>query len=115
MASGPALAMTPTAPLSTTTTAASTTRPSPGWTLALLALWLLLTTGLRPLLLPDEGRYAEVAREMLHGDGLVPTLLGLPFFHKPPLFYWLDMAAMQLLGAHVFAARFASAYLAVPI
>jgi len=31
-----------------------------------------MTIGLRPLLLPDEGRYAEVAREMLHGDGLVP-------------------------------------------
>ncbi|HEY8709874.1 MAG TPA: 4-amino-4-deoxy-L-arabinose transferase, partial [Burkholderiaceae bacterium] len=36
--------------------------------LALLAVWLLATLGLRPLLLPDEGRYAEVARAMLHGD-----------------------------------------------
>jgi len=26
---------------------------------------------------------------MLHGDALVPTLHGLPFFHKPPLLYWL--------------------------
>ena len=78
--------------------------------LSLLALWLLATLGLRPLLLPDEGRYAEVARAMWAGDPLVPTLNGLPFFHKPPLFYWLDMAAMQLLGANVFAARFASAF-----
>lgn len=81
----------------------------PGWALGLLALWLLVTIGLRPLLLPDEGRYAEVAREMLHGDGLVPTLLGLPFFHKPPLMYWLDIAGMQLLGVHAFAARVAPA------
>jgi 4-amino-4-deoxy-L-arabinose transferase-like glycosyltransferase len=79
------------------------------WVLPLLGLWLLATLGLRPLLVPDEGRYANVAREMLLGDGLVPTLNGLPFFHKPPLTYWLDMAAMQVLGVNAFAARFAPA------
>ena len=78
---------------------------SPTVALGLLAVWLLLTLGLRPLLLPDEGRYANVAREMLQGDLIVPTLNGLPFFHKPPLMYWLDMAAMQLFGATAFAAR----------
>ena len=76
-----------------------------GWLLGLLAIWLLATLGWRPLLLPDEGRYANVAREMLAGDLLVPTLNGLPFLHKPPLFYWLDMAAMQLFGLNAFAAR----------
>ena len=76
--------------------------------LVALALWLLATLGLRPLLLPDEGRYASVALEMLHGDGWLPTLNGLPFFHKPPLFYWLDMAAMQLFGVGPFSARFGS-------
>jgi len=73
--------------------------------LALLALWLLATLGLRPLLMPDEGRYANIAREMLTASLWVPTLNGLPFFHKPPLFYWLDMAAMQGLGVNAFAAR----------
>ena len=82
---------------------------SPRWLLVALALWLLATPGLRPLLLPDEGRYAEVARSMWRGDPLVPTLNGLPFFHKPPLFYWLDMGAMQLLGSQAFAGRFGSA------
>ena len=81
--------------------------------LVLLALWLLATLGLRPLLLPDEGRYAEVARSMWRASGadawLVPTLNGLPFFHKPPLFYWLDLVALQLFGATAFAGRFASA------
>jgi 4-amino-4-deoxy-L-arabinose transferase-like glycosyltransferase len=76
--------------------------------LAALALWLLATLGLRPLLLPDEGRYASVALEMLHGDSWLPTLNGLPFFHKPPLFYWLDMAAMQLFGVGPFSARVGS-------
>jgi 4-amino-4-deoxy-L-arabinose transferase-like glycosyltransferase len=75
------------------------------WVLAALALWLIVTLGLRPLLLPDEGRYATVALEMLHGNAWVPTLNGLPFFHKPPLFYWVDMAAMQLLGVGQFTAR----------
>lgn len=83
---------------------------SPYRVLALLAVWLLATLGVRPLLLPDEGRYGNVAREMLQGNGfgygLVPTLNGLPFFHKPPLMYWLDMAAMQVLGVTAFAARF---------
>lgn len=73
--------------------------------LVLLAAWLLCTLGLRPLLLPDEGRYAGVAREMLTGDWWVPTLDGLPFFHKPPLLYWLDMAAMSMFGSNAFAAR----------
>jgi 4-amino-4-deoxy-L-arabinose transferase-like glycosyltransferase len=77
--------------------------------LTLLAVWLLATLGLRPLLLPDEGRYADVARHMLSGDLLVPRLDGLPFFHKPPLFYWLDIAAMQLVGVNQFASRFGSA------
>ena len=75
------------------------------WVLGALALWLLCTAWLRPLLLPDEGRYAEVAREMLAGDGLVPLLNGLPFFHKPPLSYWVDMAGMALLGPIPLAVR----------
>jgi 4-amino-4-deoxy-L-arabinose transferase-like glycosyltransferase len=96
-------------PLNDATTAPWPARLSSAPTvLVLLALWLLATLGWRPLLLPDEGRYASVAREMLLGDGLVPTLNGLPFFHKPPLFYWLDMAAMSLLGTSAFTARFAS-------
>ena len=78
----------------------------------LLALWLLATIAVRPLLLPDEGRYAGVAYEMLRGDGLVPTLGGLPFFHKPPLLYWLDLGAMQLVGVNAFAARCGPALLA---
>jgi 4-amino-4-deoxy-L-arabinose transferase-like glycosyltransferase len=76
--------------------------------LFLLAVWLLATPWLRPLLLPDEGRYSGVAREMWLGDALVPTLNGLPYFHKPPLFYWIGAGAMQLLGDTVFAARVAS-------
>lgn len=67
--------------------------------LALLAAW-------RPLAVPDEGRYGEIGRWMLHsGDWLTPRLNGLPFFHKPPLLYWLEGAAMAALGVHVWVAR----------
>ena len=46
--------------------------------LLLIALWLGCTAWIRPLMLPDEGRYASVAWEMLaSGDWLTPTLNGL--------------------------------------
>ena len=79
------------------------------WVSGLLGAWLLLSAGWRPLMLPDEGRYVGVAWEMLNGDLLLPTLLGLPYFHKPPLMYWIDMAAIGLLGPTEFAARVAPA------
>ena len=91
-----------------TSTPRAARSPAPALLLGLLALWLLVTLGVRPLLVPDEGRYAEVARAMVHGDLLVPTLNGLPFFHKPPLFYWLDIGAMTLLGENAYAGRFGS-------
>lgn len=60
-------------------------------------VWLAATAWIRPLALPDEGRYIGVAWEMLHtGNWLVPMLDGLPYFHKPPLFYWLTAAALAV-------------------
>ena len=85
--------------------------PSGAWrdalaTLALVAAWLAATAWLRPLMVPDEGRYAGVAWEMVRsGDWLTPTLNGLPFFHKPPLFYWLSGAALWLFGLVEIAGR----------
>ena len=79
--------------------------------LTLLAFALACCTAwLRPLLLPDEGRYAGVAWEMLRsGDWLTPTLNGLPYFHKPPLFYWLTASSLAVFGLHEWAARLAPA------
>ncbi len=55
---------------------------------------------------PDEGRYAQIPREMLTtGDWIVPQLQGQPYLDKPPLFYWLVMACYQLFGYHDWAAR----------
>lgn len=76
---------------------------------ALILFWLAATAWARPLMLPDEGRYVSVAWEMLRsGDWLTPTLNGLPFFHKPPLFYWITGAAMSVGGLTEIAARAAS-------
>lgn len=68
--------------------------------------WMAWSAGLRALELPDEGRYVGVAWEAIRsGQWLVPTLNGQPFFHKPPLFYWITEAAMTLFGVNQFAAR----------
>ena len=75
-------------------------------TVAALFLLLVLLAAWRPLAVPDEGRYGEIARWMLQsGDWLIPRLNGIPFFHKPPLLYWLEAAAMAALGVQVWAAR----------
>lgn len=83
-------------------------RPARGGVLIALAVlaWLAATAGLRPLALPDEGRYVGAALEMARsGDWATPTLDGLPFFHKPPLFYWVTAAALRLLGTSEGAGR----------
>ena len=75
----------------------------------LAAAWFTALAWMRPLALPDEGRYVGVAWEMLRsGQWLEPTLNGLPFLHKPPLWYWLTAAAMSFGGLHEWAARLAS-------
>ena len=72
----------------------------------LIALWLLALAWIRPLSDPDEGRYAVAALDMLRtGDWVTPRLNGLPFFHKPPLYYWLAALGYQLFGVHEWVAR----------
>lgn len=73
---------------------------------ALFLGWFLAFTGARPLNVPDEGRYAEVAREMvLWGDWVTPRLDGVPFLDKPPLFYWMAALGFRAFGVHVWTAR----------
>jgi 4-amino-4-deoxy-L-arabinose transferase-like glycosyltransferase len=68
-------------------------------------LWFVLLAG-RPLYDPDEGRYAEIPREMLAGgDWVVPHLNALVYLEKPPLQYWLTALAFRGLGQNEFAAR----------
>ena len=76
------------------------------WGIWLLPVLLLVLASVRPLSIPDEGRYAEVGRWMLiSGDWLTPRVDGIPFFHKPPLLYWFEAASMAVFGATPWAAR----------
>jgi len=62
--------------------------------------------GGRPLANPDEGRNAEISREMLaSGDWVTPRLDGVNYFEKPPLVYWAVAACLQVFGANEGAAR----------
>ena len=73
---------------------------------ALLALLWLATLSTRPLFNPDEGRYAEIPREMLSGgDWVIPHLNGLAYIEKPPLQYWATALSYRCLGPSAFAAR----------
>src|SRR5436190_19267848 len=64
-----------------------------------IALVFGLFLGTRPLSVPDEGRYAEIPREMLvlH-DFVTPHLNGVKYFEKPPLAYWLQAASIKLFN-----------------
>src|ERR1022692_3097108 len=55
---------------------------------------------------PDEGRYAEIPREMLaSGDWVTPRLDAIKYFEKPVLQYWATAGAFRLFGEHAWSAR----------
>jgi 4-amino-4-deoxy-L-arabinose transferase-like glycosyltransferase len=60
---------------------------------------------------PDEPRYAQIAKEMLQGEGwIIPHLNSEVYLDKPPLFFWLiAFTAKAIGGMNEFAARFPSA------
>ena len=85
--------------------------------LALLALslplffWLLGGWGFFD---PDEGRYAEIAREMIaRGNWITPTLGYTPYFEKPPLLYWLTALSFRVFGQSEWAGRLVPALAAL--
>ncbi len=74
--------------------------------LTLAAVLYFSFLGRYPLLDPDEGRYAEIPREMIEsGDFITPRLNYVKYFEKPPLFYWLTAGAMMLFGQSEWAVR----------
>jgi 4-amino-4-deoxy-L-arabinose transferase-like glycosyltransferase len=78
-----------------------------GWLLwiVLAAVWFA-TMPVRPLVDPDEGRYAEIPREMAAtGDWITPRLNGLKYFEKPPLQYWATAASYSVFGFSEWTAR----------
>lgn len=62
--------------------------------------------GLRTLVPPDEGRYAEMAREMWQtGDWITTRLNGIKYFEKPPLQTWMNALSFAVFGLGDWQAR----------
>ncbi|MBF0185651.1 MAG: glycosyltransferase family 39 protein [Magnetococcales bacterium] len=99
--------MSDTASLSSPVTGAAASPPS--WSMLLLLvltlIWFALL-GYRDLNEPDEGRYAEIPREMMvSGDWLTPRLNGFKYFEKPPLQYWATASFYHLFGSSTATSR----------
>lgn len=86
---------------------------SPAALLALALLFALawfLQLNWRHLIPSDEGRYAEMAREMLvTGDWITPRYNGYKYFEKPPLQTWLNALTFAWFGIGDWQARFYTA------
>ncbi len=63
---------------------------------------------------PDEGRYGEIAREMVAtGDYVTPRDDNQRYFEKPPLVYWAEAESIKIFGANEFAVRLPAALFSV--
>ena len=73
---------------------------------ALVAMLWFVMLGYRDLAEPDEGRYAEIPREMVaSGDWVTPRLNGFKYFEKPAFQYWMTAATFSLFGESNASAR----------
>lgn len=90
--------------------------PGRSWALLVVIAACLFFIGLGrlPLLEPDEGRNAEVAREMVVShDWITPHYDSLPYLDKPILLFWMIAGSFRCFGINEFAARFPSALAAL--
>lgn len=70
-----------------------------------LIIWFYML-GARTLVPTDEGRYAEMAREMVAtGDWITQRLNGIKYFEKPPLQNWMNALTFSLFGLGDWQAR----------
>ena len=70
----------------------------------------LLPLGGRPMVGPDEFRYAEVPREMMDsGNFAQPHLMNMRYYEKPVLGYWMTAGSFKIFGENAFALRLPAA------
>jgi 4-amino-4-deoxy-L-arabinose transferase-like glycosyltransferase len=82
--------------------------------IALAACLFFIGLGQLPLVEPDEGRNAEVAREMLSlHDWITPHYDTLPYLDKPAVLFWLVAGSFRIFGLSEAAARLPSALAAL--
>lgn len=73
-------------------------------------IFLFMGIGGYSLKEPDEGRYAEIPREMVQsGDYTVPRLNDVRYFEKPPMLYWTVAASYKIFGVSQWSFRFPNA------
>src|SRR5215471_1222553 len=81
-----------------------------GLAMAIVFLSLCFRLGHLPLLEPDEGRNAEVGREMKEsGAWLVPTYNGVDYLDKPAFYFKTVALSLAIFGQNETAARIPSA------
>ncbi|WP_174978604.1 glycosyltransferase family 39 protein [Pandoraea terrigena] len=89
--------------------------PPTSYPLSPAAFWLLLIAfalvwfgvlDYRHLIASDEGRYAEMAREMwATGDWITPRYNGYKYFEKPPMQTWMNALTFAAFGLGEWQAR----------
>ena len=75
-----------------------------------IMLMRLFSLSWMPVIDVSEGRYAQIGKEMVtSGDYVTPQIIIngklIPFWGKPPLFFWAEAASFKLFGFNEFAAR----------
>ena len=82
--------------------------------LALSYFFFFFNLGSYSLKEPDEGRYAEIPREMVElGNYVVPHLNYVRYFEKPPLFYWLTALSFKAFGVNEWSFRLPNGLIAL--
>lgn len=82
--------------------------------LLLAGVLFFIRLGSLPLMEPDEGRNAEVAREMLvTHDWITPHFNTLTYLDKPAVFFWMVAGSFRVFGVSEWAARLPSVLMGI--
>jgi 4-amino-4-deoxy-L-arabinose transferase-like glycosyltransferase len=101
-----------TRPFPSVVSAAHTNRFRFAYLFLALAVFLSFALGQRGLSEPDEGRYANMALEMLESNSSLwePESSDFHHYDKPPLIYWTTAASFRCFGKNELAARMPSLF-----